>query len=763
MSQINKNIKAHENNLLHIITYKFLPYWPLLIGLIVFFMVGAVVYMRMALPKYEATAVLLVKDEKKGYDESRMIEDLNVFGTKKIVENELEVMQSRTLMKEVVKSLGLYAPVLMKSKIRTLSAYCTSPISVRVKNPDEIIETNEVSFTYDSINRQVAIEGKKYPLGEWIKLPYGELKFEKNTNLKQATTNPLYFSLIPIKKVVGSVLQNLNVKAVNKLSSVVSLQFVDEVPEKAEDILNELINAYNRAGINDKNALADNTMSFVDDRLQHVKSDIDSIEKQIQQFRSEQGAINLSEQSSLFLKNVGENDQQAAVIDMQLSVLDRVQRFVNSGKSIGTVVPSTLGISDPVLSQLLTKLSTTELEYERLKATTGTNNPVLTALSNELSQLRLNIIESIQIQRINLIASRDQLNATNKKYSETLQTIPEKERNLLEISRQKTIINNVYDFLLQKKEETALSYASTVPDSRILDVAESSIKPSSPKKTIVFPVALFLAFVIAFGIVFVKDFISSKILFRSEIENLTGMPAIGELGQIKNNETDTGKINFFKWQLYQIIAGLNLFNKDNTKKKILVTSSQAGEGKTFVCLNLAKELAAAGKKVVLIDLDFNSKTLSQNFQTSNDKGLAEYLKGMCGIEQVITPTEIDNLFIIKCGQLESGYASLFSSNKIHDLLSNLETGFDLILVDTISIDPITDDLILEQFSDITLYVVRHAFTPKVIFQFENTDNRLIKVSNAEIVFNGVKTRGYLKGYGYGYGYDYFHKKSFQNT
>ncbi|HWZ22994.1 MAG TPA: GNVR domain-containing protein, partial [Cytophagaceae bacterium] len=515
---------------------------------------SAIAYLRVALPTYEATALLLVKDEKKGSDDARMIEALNVFGSKKIVENEIEVIHSRSIMKEVVKTLALYAPITMESKIRTLSAYTSSPVILKVKDPDKISEVEKIYFTYDDKSKIVKTEEQQFPLNSWVKTSYGELMFTTNTELKNKTLNKLYFSLFPPKKVVENLIKNLNVTAANKLSSVVSLQFVDEVPERAEDILNELIIAYNRAGINDKNALADNTMQFVDDRLKYVKSDIDSIEKQIQLYRSNKGAINLSEQSSVFLKNVGDNDQKISLIEMQLAVLNQVQKFVNSGKSIGSIVPSTLGINDPVLEQLLSKLSTAELEYEKLKNTTGENNPVLVSLSNELKQLRSSILESIRIQRINITASNNQLNETNKKYAEILQSIPEKERKLLEISRQQTIINNVYNFLLQKKEETALSYASTLPDSRILDVAESSIKPISPKKIIAFPVALIIALLFTFSIIYIKDFASSKILFRSDIETLTSFPILGEIAYLKSNITVDSKKEIITQQMFKITA-----------------------------------------------------------------------------------------------------------------------------------------------------------------------------------------------------------------
>jgi tyrosine-protein kinase Etk/Wzc len=759
MNPTKNNIQPNESNLISMITSKFLPYWPLLVFFIVVCFTGAFVYLRIAAPTYEATAILLVKDEKKGSDDARMIEALNVFGSKKIVENEIEVIHSRSLMKEVVKTLGLYAPVSMESKLRISSAYTTSPINIKAKDPDKIIEADKVYFNYDTTNRLVNIEGEKFPIETWVQTPYGELMFSVNAKFKKITRNKLYFSLYPTKAVVNDLVKKLNVTAANKLSSVVNLQFVDEVPERAEDILNELIIAYNRAGINDKNALADNTMQFVDDRLKHVKSDIDSVEKQIQQYRSKQGAINLSEQSSVFLKNVGDNDQKVALIDMQMAVLNQVQKFVNSGQSIGSIVPSTLGISDPVLSQLLSRLSTSELEYEKLKNTTGENNPVLISLSNELKQLRANILESIRIQRINLKASSNQINETNKKYSELLQTIPEKERKILEISRQQTIINNVYNFLLQKKEETALSYASTVPDSRILDVAEASLKPVSPKKIIAFPVALFLAFLFTFSIIFFKDFSGSTVLFRSELETLTNLPVLGEIPYLKKGLHVNDKNEIITEHFFKIIAALGLFHKDNTVKKILITSNLHGEGKSFISINLLKALAESGKKTVLLDLDFKNTTASDTFFPDKRNGVAEFLMGKTEAFDVINSTNDKNIFIIKAGELSSNYAELLSNNRMEHLFTYLENSFDFILIDSSSLDPVADDLILTQFNDAILYAVRHAFTPKALLSTLNNNKVLSNAKNVGIIFNGVKSRGFLKGFGYGYGYEYSYKQT----
>jgi tyrosine-protein kinase Etk/Wzc len=757
MNQTKKNNQPNNNNLFSLLTFRFIPYWPLLLVLVIFSLAAALAYLHFATPSYEASATILVKDEKKGSDDSRIMESLNIFGTKKIVENEIEVVQSRALMKEVVKNLKLYAPVFSEGSVRSSSAYTTSPIIIEAKDPENLKEEKKIYFSYDVGNKTVKIGKKIYPVNQWVTTEYGDLRFLYNNRFSKSTKDPLYFTIFSFKKIVTAHQDKLTVTPANKLSSVVNLAYKDESPERAEDILNELLNAYNRAGINDKNTLADNTLQFVDDRLKHVEFELDSVEKQIQMYRSEEGVVNLSEQSSLFLKNVGDNDQQMAKINMQVAVLDQVEKYINSGNSKSGIVPSTLGVNDPVLSNLLQRLYAAEAEYEKLKNTTAENNPMVISLINEIDRLRPTILENIRIERLSMNASRNNLNRTNQVYTEMLHSIPEKERKLLEISRQQTIINNVYNFLLQKREETALSYAATVADTRILDFAESTIKPVSPKKIIALPVALIFAIILFFVIVSVKDFVSSKILFRSDLDTLTDVPVFGELGLLRHAKTKTGinqQNEYISQQYYQIITSMGLFSRQTGKKKILITSSIAGEGKSFVSSNLAKTLARAGKKVILLDFDLKNPGIISGNGTEKLAGISEYLLGEKEIFEIIKTTGTSNLFIAGAGKVQENSTELLSNNKLEELFAFLEKSFDFILIDTSPVEPVSDAFILSQYCDSTIFVVRHGVTPKTIIQMLDQKKKFRLMKDIGIVFNGVKSRGLIKGYGYGYGYGY---------
>ena len=464
-----------EGNLFAYLSYRYLPYWPLFVVLVLIGGVSAWVYLRYTTPLYEANATILVKDNKKGVNEAGVEEELNIFSSKKIVDNEVEVIRSKKLMAKVVDELNLYAPIFEKGKIKTTSAYNTSPVVILVREPEKIVTTQEVAFSLGA--GKVMLDNKIYPLNEWVRTTYGELKFIENPNKINDPASPLFFRLIHPGSVVGSLAGRLEAKPSSKLSTIVTVSLRDEVRQRAADILNKLVESYNVASLEDKNNMALNTLAFVEKRLQTVERELDSLEGNIQSYRARKGVVDLGAQSRQFLENVGTSDRKLADINIKLAVLNEVEKYVNSKDESGGIVPSIVGVEDPALSQLVQKLYNAELEYEKLVRTTGVNNPLALPLAKEIEQIRPQIRESIRNQRNSLMVSRSNVSATSSMYNSMLSTIPQKERELADISRQQLIKQNVYSFLLQKREQTALSVTSNVSDSKVIDMATSSSKP----------------------------------------------------------------------------------------------------------------------------------------------------------------------------------------------------------------------------------------------------------------------------------------------
>ena len=760
--QTNKNRMAEENeeNIAQQMFSKYLPYWPMFLLAILLAAGTAYAYIRYATPIYEATATLIIKDEKKGNEESKLMESLDQISSKKIVENEIEVIQSRKLMSDVVNKLGLYAPVSEQGDIKTTSAYLTSPVSIQAAAPDSLTEFLKIKLDFDKNNKEVILNDKyKYPLNQIVTTPFGRLEFLPNKNYEKPDkpVKQLYFSLINPRDLAPGLLSSLKVEASSKLSSIVNLSYRDEVPQRAEDILNQLITSYKQSEINEKDALAKNTLVFVEDRLSMVSHDLDSIEKKVQQYKSGRGAVDIGTQGQLYLQNVSANDQKLSDVNTQLSVLNQVEKFVTNKENSGGIVPSTLGVSDPMLSQLMDKLYTSELEYEKLKKTVGENNPNLVSIQDQINKIKPNILQNIQSQQQSLNAAKQNINVTNGSYNSILQAVPQKERQLLDISREQQTKSNIYAFLLQKREESELAYASTVSNNRVVDDAQASPYPVSPKTLLVYLVAIVVFLGISVTIVTIKESLTGKVLYRHEVESRTSIPIIGEVTFDKSKTPliiEAGKRSFIAEEFRKLRISLSFLGIDATHKKILVTSSISGEGKSFIAANLAVSLSLTGKKVVLVDLDLNNPTIAKILNVNQEDGITEFLTGQKEPEEIIKRVKAhENLFFISAGNLPENPTELLTNGKVKEIIDYLDNIFDIVIIDTSPIVLVTDAYILSALCDATLYVIRHKCTPKMLIKRIDVSNQINPITNPAIIFNGVKMRGFFKN-NYGYGYDY---------
>lgn len=750
-----------EENLIQQVITKYLPYWPIFLLTIIISVGLAYTYIHFSTPIYEANATLIIKDEKKGNEDSKLTESLDQISAKKTVENEVEVIQSRKLMYDVVKSLGLYAPIYEKGKFKSTSAYARSPVIIRALNPDSLTGSKKIKLNFDNKNKLVILnDSYKYPLNEIVSTPFGQLKFLPNNNyeIPVLPTKQLYFYLVNPKAIVPGILGGLKAEAASKLSSIVSLSYRDEVPKRAEDILNQLIASYKQAEVNEKDALAKNTLTFVEERLKIISRDLDSIEKKVQQYKSGRGAVDISTQGQLYLQNVSQNDQKLSDINTKASVLNQVEKFVKNNEG-GAIVPSTLGVSDPMLSQLMDKLYTSELQYEKLKKTVGENNPNLVSIKDEINKIKPNILQNIQSQQQSISTEKQNLYATSGRYNSILQAVPQKERQLLEISREQQIKSNIYSFLLQKREESQIAYASSVSNNRVVDYAQANPYPVSPNKLLIYLVAIVTMMGICIAIITIREALTGKVLYRHEVEARTSIPIIGEVAFDKSKTPlviGSGKRSFIAEEFRKLRMSLSYLGIDSTHKKILVTSSISGEGKSFIAANLAVSLSLTGKKVVIVDMDLNNPTIAKILNVDQPAGITEFLEGQKEPEDIIKPVEKhENLFFISAGELPENPTELLANGKVAEIIEYLDELFEVVIIDTSPIVLVTDGYILTDLCDATLYVIRHNYTPKTLIKRIDENNKINPINNPAIIFNGVKIRGFLKN-SYGYGYDYLY-------
>jgi tyrosine-protein kinase Etk/Wzc len=744
------------------VLYRYLPYWPLFLLLVAICCFGAWYYIRQMPVLHEATVSILIKDEEDGAGDSKILESLDLLSSKKNVQNEIEIIRSRSMMKKVVGKLHLYVSVFEENGDKTKPVYENSPISIKAADPYNLKEVEKVSFSFEPKMKVVKINGNNYPLSQWVKTPFGDLKFEKKRPFAASNNRSYFFSIREPNTVANEIRVNLNIAPIPKTSMVV-LKLKDLEPQRAKDILNSLAEAYNNSSLEVKNSLAASTLTFVNDRIKYVEDDLDSLERKIQLYKSREGIVDLGAQGNIFLQNLNANDLKESDINFQLEALAQAEYYVKSKDKIGTLVPSTIGIKDPLLSELLQMLYKSTLEYENLKKSSPESNPILSANRNEIEKIRASLLENIINQRKILTANLNKINADNKSYASRLSTLPQKEKALLDLSRRQAIKSSVYTFLLQKREETAFSNSAIEADNRLIDAAEAFMLPTSPSKPVVYMLAVILGLLAGIGLVSAKDLFNNKVLFRAEIESFTQLPVIAEISHIKEKATlvvHSDTQTFAVEQFRHLRAAMGLYGKIRSKRKLMITSSIAGEGKSFISANLALSLALAGRKAVLIDLDLRNPKTSEAFGLIGAEGIAEFLEGNKKPFEIIRQTDFEQLAVIPAGNSNWNSVELLLTGKLDVLLKYLTEHFDYIIADTSPVDPVSDASVLADYFDTTLFVIRHGYTPKTMMRFLDSNKKMKALKNLMIVFNGVKHRGFMNsgyGFGYGYGYEYIYK------
>lgn len=751
-----------QDSLISEMIVKYRPYWPAFLVLSLLFLTGAFFYLEWAQPSFKASASLIIKDEKKGYEDASLVESLNPLRSKKIIENEIEVLQSKENVEEVVKQLKLYLPIYEKSRWRKRRIYENSPVQIVTQSPGSLRDVeSDISLLFSSQNDSVII-GEKFigKCGDWIKTPYGKLKVTIATNqLSTGNLKQYSFRLYSIKTASERAIERIKVKSANKLSSVVEMEYTDLTPRLAEDVLNQMIARYNEDAVQEKNIAAKNAIRFIEDRLTVLGTDLTEIERKIEQYKAHTGAVDISKQGQLFLETVRDNDKKLSDINLQLSVIHDLSNQLNSNSYISGVHSSVLGNIDPVLGQLLTSLNTAELDRERLKKTVAVNNPLIIGVSDQINKIKGDVLSIIDNQKRNLEATRKSLSFTNANYNGMLYNIPVKERELLELSRDEEIKRGIYSFLLQKREESELSYASNLADTKIINKASAPEDPVSPNNYVVFGIAFISIIGLPVGLIGAKETLASTILFRSEIERLTKIPIIGEISFHKITSplaVEVGKRSFVAEEFRRLRYALQYYLNDSENKKILITSSISGEGKSFISANLAISFSMTGKKVALVDFDLHQSSLEKIFGSEHRLGVSEYLSGKIVLDELpIKINTYDNLYFITSGKSNEDPSETIDGKKTEELMRYLDEKFDIVIVDCSPLALVTDANYLSGYCSTTVYVVRHGYSPKFILKRLDDNNLVNPLSKPVIIFSGIRKRGFMKdrnSYGYGYSY-----------
>jgi tyrosine-protein kinase Etk/Wzc len=546
--------------------------------------------------------------------------------------------------------------------------------------------------------------------------------------------------------------------------------------QRGQDFINQLLEMYNRNTNNDKNEIAQKTAEFIDERIGIISKELGSTEANLETFKRDAGITDLTSEAQIALAGNAEYEKKSVENRTQISLVNDLRKYLRGNEY--EVLPSNVGLQDAALIGAIERYNEMLMERKRLLRTSTENNPTIVNLDTSIRAMKANVQATLEGTLQGLMITKESLDREASRYSRRISNAPGQERAYVSIARQQEIKAGLYLMLLQKREENAIALAATANNAKIIDEAIADDIPVSPKRSMIYLIALVLGVGIPVGIIYLIELTKFKIEGRADVEKLTSVPVVGDIPLTDEKNDKNGSIAVFEnknnlmSETFRNIRTNLQFMLDNDQKVILVTSTVSGEGKSFVSSNLAISLSLLGKKVVIVGLDIRKPGLNKVFQLSNkEKGITQYLSNPeTDLMELVQPSDVNkNLFILPGGTVPPNPTELLARNGLDRAIEILKKNFDYVILDTAPIGMVTDTLLIGRIADLSVYVCRADYTHKAEYTLINELSFEKKLPNLCTVINGVdlkkrkygyyygygkygKHYGYGKRYGYGYGY-----------
>jgi len=732
---------------------KYVHYWPVFLLFTIITMISAYAYHMVTKPVYDIKATLLLEDEKNTSDIKASLQEMGITSAPKKIENDVEILQSRRLVDSVVNDLHLWISYqVIVNHLKENLYKNTTPvlfnlikignkpyqkITIEIKNGDTFsLKTSDDPKT----------SGTEYNFSSTVSSTFGDWQLKPTANLENYIGSTIIIELSDPKSVADDYMSSLEVTLKDKMvSSVVDIAVKDQIPQRGQDFVNYLITVYNKNEIEEKNKKTKGALDFIDQRLDSLSIQLNLAEKNIEDYRSSHGLTDVNAQSQVYIQGAQSNDIKLNDINVQLKVITEIDNYINAPNITDKTVPSTLNIGDQNLVTLVQSYTDLQRERASLSATTPEKNPAFDPLNRQIAATRAAIKENINNIKTSLLTTRNELETYGSRFKSSIESIPGEDRELAALKRIQASKESLYNVLLQKREETALSYASIASSARLVDLAYAT-PPKKSKAMLPFIVALALGLLIPAGLIYLRDTIKNQITNRRTIEKTLAIPITGELEEIKLRSpivTDAvnDKVNFMLVEQFRSLrTQLHYLHDNESKGRVtLIASSVAGEGRSFIASNLGVALATSGKKTIILELNLYRPIMADIFNLPiSHPGMSNYLNWESLKEEVIqNSVTYRNLDVVTSGQFIPNFSELLDRKRIEILLDWLRLHYDHIIIDTSPLQVIGDANIVSRLCDITLYVIRKSFTSKTQIPFINklyTDQQL---PNMNIIFNGV--------------------------
>lgn len=749
---------------------------------------AAAIMLRYTTPMYQSYAKLLIKDDNNGGRRGGRSyiansSTLGMMTNTEGIDNEMEILKSTQLATEAVKQLKLYTVYTLEGHIKDHLLYKNQPVNVdldmahieTLKRPISlVIDKDEngklhVTGTYTYVPEDPDKPSKTYAINRTfdvlparISTSVGIITFTANTLSPMPEDRNELVTIYPPKMIAGKYSGALTVNQLSKSTSIAGLTLTDEMPQRANDYLKQLVFSYNMQANEDKNEIAMRTEQFINSRLEKINTELGATEGSLEATKRQYKIVSPEATGTLGFTNTDQFTQKLADMDMQIELLHSLQQYMNEPGNKYQTLPSNVGLNDAAASTLINDYNKIVMERNRLLRSANENSPTITPLTAQLDDLSSSIRRAMtQVQR-NAQIQRNSIQQEFNRYSSMIYSSPEQERVLNQIGRQQEVKSGLYLMLLQKREENSISLAATADKGKLID-DPVSFGQISPKKSIILLIALVIGLAIPAIVLFLINFFRYKIEGHEDVARLTTLPIIGDVAIASETAKTKADIvvhenqNNVMEEVFRSIRSNIQFMLKEDQKVIMFTSTTSGEGKTFTAANLAVSFALLGKKVLVMGLDIRKPRLTNLFELK-DKNI-----GITNLLVHDNPTREDicanilnsgvnrNLDIMPAGPIPPNPAELVSRESLDNIFATLRKEYDYIIVDTAPVGLVTDTLMIARVADLTVYMCRADYTPKSSFEFINSLSAQKKLPQVSIVINGIDMSKKKYGYYYGYG------------
>lgn len=763
---------------------KCLTHWRWFAASVLVCLIIAFIYLRYTAPVYNVSAGVLIqqKDSKGSLGAALsggalgMLSGLGGVSLSSSFDNELEIMQSRTLLKKVVTDLGLYISTAQRRITGyNIPLYKTSPIQVYL-SPEEATElegsvkikttytpegklTAHIEYIQEEEEQEIEKTFDKLPVV--FPTPVGVLSFTKNDSLltEMRKEEPGDIRLItyinsPIE-VAKAYKENLGIEG-GKKTTIAQVSLQDNDKQRATDFVNYLVVCYNQDILDEKSKVVLKTTDFIRERMEVVNQELSTTESEIADFKQKAGLTNISADAELLLQESAKYEQLRIENQTQIRLVEFLRDYIQNPANANEVIPANVGLQEGKLTAAIDEYNSLLAERRRLLRTSSESNPAVINLNDGIQTLQKSIQTTVASTLKGLQITQNDLERQMRQFTDRINSAPQQEKEYINLARQQEIKSRLYLVLLQQREENILSLGLTTDTGRIVEETLADNSPVGPKKKIVALAAFFLGLCIPAGVIFLFDSFGTKIKKRSDIEKQTNMPFLAELtqsqqqnykGYLAVQENQNGPME----EAFRTLRTQLLFQLDTADKVILFTSTQGGEGTTFVASHTAASLAFLGKKVVVVDMNLRRPGLPQYFSLSTDaKGMTDYLNAPKQVRllDLVQPSAVHaNLDVLPGGALVANSAELVSQDAFEDAIRQLKEKYDYVILDTAPLPLVTDTVLIGRTADICVFVCRAGVTPKSACDYLNTLSREQKFPKLAVLLNDVETFGTPKVYG----------------